>query len=81
MRILPELVFIPQKQESILRLLHDIPRFLIFFIEQLFLIFNQMFQAFKRLVGVLFIKEKSWNCVSEFLLEPCLLFKKKHVKF
>ena len=36
MRILSELVFIPQTQES------DIPRFLNFFIEQLFLIFNQM---------------------------------------
>ena len=36
MRILSELVFISQTQES------DIPRFLNFFIEQLYLIFNQM---------------------------------------
>ena len=53
MRILPELVFIPPAQEYTACCM-TFPDFLIFFIEQLFLIFNQMLsiRAFGRRVKV-----------------------------
>ena len=55
MRILSELVFIPQTQEPIGYCM-TFPRFFIFFIEQLFLIFNQMF-SIRELVGVGFVNQ------------------------
>ena len=67
MRILSELVFIPQTQESIGCCI-TFPDFFIFFIEQLFLIFSQMLSiwAFGRRVVCLFI------FVFAFLVHCCV---------
>ena len=54
MRILSELVFIPQTQESI-GCCMTFPDFSIFFIEQLFLIFNNMLSIIEPLVGVQYL--------------------------
>ena len=62
MRILSERVFITT-DAGIHRLLHDIPRFFMFFIEQLFLIFNQMLsiRAFGRRVNATCIYMYMYN--------------------